>query len=198
MVKGVLFDIGGVLVELDGAPRLAELMGAALSRDRLHELWTETPAVVAHETGRITANEFAERAVLELGLSIAPDAFLREFEAWPTALQPGALELLDELPAGLRKAALSNSCELHWRRLQTWGLQERFERVYLSHELGHLKPEPQAYLMALGGMNLAADEVLFLDDSRSNVQAARTVGLRAELATDARHARRVLRDYGLV
>jgi HAD superfamily hydrolase (TIGR01509 family) len=198
MVNGVLFDIGGVLVALDGAPRLAQLMGVELDRDRMHALWTQAPSVVAHETGRMSASEFAERAVLELGLSIGPDAFLREFEAWPVALQPGALELLDELPATLRKAALSNSCELFWRRVQTWGLRERFEHVYLSHEIGHLKPQPQAYLVALGGMNLAAEEVLFLDDSRANVQAARDLGLRAEVATDPMHARQVLHDYGLL
>lgn len=198
MIKGVLFDIGGVLVALDGAPRLAQLMGVDLARERLHDVWLQSPAVVAHETGAMSAGEFAARVVVELGLSIDAASFLRELEAWPTALQPGALALLDALPGTLMKAALSNSCALHWERMSTWGLRERFAHVVLSHEIGYLKPQPQAYLAALAAMDLAASQVLFLDDSRSNVSAARAVGLHAELAGNALDAGAIVRAYGLL
>jgi FMN phosphatase YigB (HAD superfamily) len=47
-------------------------------------------------------------------------------------------------------------------------------------------------------MNLAAREVLFVDDSHRNVLAARALGLHAELVADATQARAVLHDYGVL
>jgi hypothetical protein len=44
------------------------------------------------------------------------------------------------------------------------GLADRFEQAFLSHEIGHLKPAPEAFLFALEGMRLAPSEVLLIDD----------------------------------
>ena len=105
-IKGVLFDIGGVLVELDGGPSLAAMLGVAPDHESLHGLWIASPSVAAHETGRIAEDEFAAGLVAELGLPISAEAFLQEFCDWPKGLLPGALELLEEMPAGCRVAAL--------------------------------------------------------------------------------------------
>jgi putative hydrolase of the HAD superfamily len=197
-IKAVLFDVGGVLVTLDGVPSLARLLGVEPSHETLHHLWMTSASVVAHETGRIGAAEFAAGVVADLGLPVTPDAFLDDFCGWPGGLQPGALELLDAIPRSYRLAALSNTSAVHWEKIAATGLTHRFERAFLSHEIGYLKPAREAFLCALGGLDLPASDVLFIDDGRKNVEAATSLGLHARMARDAVEARAVLVDCGVL
>lgn len=196
--SGILFDIGGVLVALDGVPTLARLLRVEESHETLHALWLTSSSVVLHETGKLSAPEFAQGVVADLKLPISPEAFLREFMAWPTALHPGALELLDAIPDSYRVAALSNTCAAHWEMISAMGLQGRFHQTYLSHQIGYLKPSREAYEMTLEGMGLPAAEVLFLDDGLRNVEAARSLGMNAHRAMNLDDAKAVLKTYGVL
>jgi glucose-1-phosphatase len=198
-VTTVLFDIGGVLVELDGVPTLAKLMTLdGASPDAIHERWMQSAAVIAYETGQISETAFAAAAVTEFQLAVTAEWFLDAFNEWPRRLQPGALELLDDIPTRYRLAALSNTSVSHWERIEAMGLAHRFERLYLSHQIGCVKPSSPAFETALEDLAVAPSAVLFLDDIRSNVTAARALGLHAEVVADPREARIALEQYGVL
>lgn len=190
--------MAGVLVALDGVPCMARLLGVEPRHEALHALWLGSPSVVAHETGRIDAETFAAGVVADLGLPTTPAGFLREFRAWPTGLLPGTLALLDEIPRRYPLAVLSNTSEAHWSVIREMGLEGRFAGTYLSHQIGYLKPDPEAFQTALKGMGLAPAEVLFLDDSSRNVEAARRLGMHAQVVKGPAQARQVLAQYGVV
>jgi putative hydrolase of the HAD superfamily len=197
-LKAILFDVGGVLVTLDGVPSLANLLGIEPSHEALHRLWMTSASVVAHETGQISATEFAAGVVVDLGLPVTAEAFLEDFCRWPGGLQPGAMELLEAIPPTYRVAALSNTNAVHWERIAATGLTRRFERAFLSHEIGHLKPSREAFLAALEGLDLPASEVLFIDDGERNVHAAASLGMHARLARNAVEARSALAECGVL
>lgn len=197
-ISGILFDIGGVLVALDGMPTMAKLLGVEPQYEVLHTMWLESPSVVAHETGKIDAATFAAGIVADLRLPVSADCFLREFCNWPTGLFPGALQLLDEIPDSYTVAALSNTSAVHWQKIRAMGLENQFDATYLSHQIGYLKPDPEAFLVALEGMELSPSEVLFLDDGIRNIEAALEEGMHAHVARGPEDARRVLSQYGIV
>jgi len=197
-IKGVLLDIGGVLVELDGMPSLSALLNSVESHEALHERWMASRAVIAHETGKISAREFAEQLVVELHLPIRTTEFLEAFRAWPRGLRNGALGLLDRIRPDYVVAALSNTSAAHWERIEALGLAHRFQRTYLSFRTGHLKPTPDAFHVALADLDLHPSEVLFFDDSEANVRAAQELGIDAHLALGPVDVERRLHAYGLM
>ena len=197
-IAGILFDIGGVLVALDGAPTMAKLIGVEPQNEVLHAMWLASPSVVAHETGKIDAAAFATGVVADLGLPVTAECFLQDFCNWPTGLLPGALQLLDEVPDTYHVAALSNTSAVHWDKIQAMGLADRFDQMYLSHQIGYLKPATEAFLAALEGMGLSPSDVLFLDDGLRNVEAAVKLGMHAHVARGPEEARHVLAQYGVV
>jgi putative hydrolase of the HAD superfamily len=197
-IDGVLFDVGGVLVALDGVPSLAGLLGVEPHHDDLHRRWMSCASVRLHETGKISAETFAADVVAELGLSLSPQAFLVDFAGWLTGPLPGAFELVARIPNRYRVGILSNMSALHWRRIVAMALPERFDSICVSHEIGFLKPSPQAFETALDRMGLPADRVLFLDDGAANVDPARELGMIARLVKNPLETELVLKEYAVL
>ena len=197
-IAGILFDIAGVLVALDGVPSMAKLLGVESQHEELHAMWLASPSVVAHETGKIDAAAFAAGVVADLKLPVTADYFLQDFCGWPTGLLPGALQLLEEIPDTYKVAALSNTSAVHWEKISEMDLVDRFDQAHLSHQIGYLKPSTEAFLVSLEGMRLSPSDVLFLDDGLRNIEAAVKLGMHAHLVRGPEEARLVLEKYGVV
>ncbi len=194
-INGVLFDVGGVLVDLDGVPSLARHLGVEPAHDDLHRRWMACPSVKLHETGQLTIDEFAVRLVGELRLPLRPDAFVEEFAGWLTAPIPRAVELVNTIPRCYRVGVLSNMSAFHWHRIVEMGLPERFDFQCVSFETGLLKPSAAAFEHALARMALPAREVLFLDDGLANIEAAQALGMAARVVRDTSQIERALREH---
>ena len=197
-ISSVLFDIGGVLIHLDGVPALSRLLEGKHTASEVQRLWITSPAVMAYETGKISADEFAIGVVSDLKLRISPQEFLADFATWANRVFPGTFELLDALPRRLTIAALSNTSAVHWERIGSLGLADKFDQAHLSHEIGHLKPSMESFEIALKALGHPAREVIFLDDNSDNIETALSMGFLAHQVTSATHAREVLCEYGLL
>jgi putative hydrolase of the HAD superfamily len=194
----LLFDLGGVIIELDGLPVWQEWTREPDER-AVWERWLRSPAVRRFESGRAGAQEFADEIVREFGLEIAPADFLTHFAGWPRAPFPGVLDLLAALRGRFRLACLSNCNELHWPRfLGEMGLRAAFDRHLSSHELGALKPDREIFVRAVRELDAAPDRILFLDDNELNVQGARAAGLHAERVQGPEGIRSALGLLGLL
>ncbi|MCB0016159.1 MAG: HAD-IA family hydrolase [Anaerolineales bacterium] len=161
-------------------------------------MWASSPSVIAYETGKLSAQAFAEDVESDLGLAVSPEDFITNFSGWANSLYPGTMELFEALPNSLLVAALSNTNEIHWKDIQVLGLAEKFEHVYLSHEIACLKPSREAFGIALTGMGLKAADVLFLDDSLKNIEVAQSLGFSAQQVKSALEAKQVLQHYGVI
>lgn len=197
-ISAVLFDIGGVLIELDGLSSLKKLLGSQQSHDEIYKNWMASPAVIRHETGQISSDEFAQQIVQDLKLDLAPDTFMENFATWIVGVFPNTFDLLDAIPAKLSVAALSNTSAVHWQHVEATGLTDKLDHLFLSHEIGYLKPDHQAFQVVVEGLKLPAQEIIFFDDNVDNVLAANAFGLKAHQALNPEQAKQVLRQYGLI
>ena len=107
-------------------------------------------------------------------------------------------ELLASIPSTLTVAALSNTSAAHWVHVESTGLTTQLDHLFLSHEIGHLKPDHKAFQAAVDGLQLPAEEIIFFDDNIDNVHAANAFGLKAHQALNPSQAKQVLNQYGLL
>ena len=95
---------------------------------------------------------------------------------------PGAREVLGELRArGVKVGVLSNTLPSIAATLEAMNLADVVDVAIASCTLGVHKPEPGAFVQAAELMGLPVEAILFIDDKRENVEAARRVGMQAEV-----------------
>lgn len=197
-ISAVLFDIGGVLIELNGLPSIAKLLDSDQSLDDIYQYWMAAPSVIGHETGKLSTDEFASEVVKDLKLTISPEAFMENFATWIVGAFPGTFELLASIPKTVKVAALSNTSDAHWKEVEATGLTGKIEYLFLSHEIGHLKPAPPAFQAAVDGLGVPAAEIIFFDDVLENVHAANAFGLNAHQVLSPKEAKQILIQHGLI
>ncbi len=175
----IVFDLGGVLVELGGVARMLELLNHRLTVDELWTRWLSSPSVYQFETGRIDADQFALALLAEFELPISPAQFIAEFTNWPKGLYPGTIDLLQALAPQYTLACLTNTNMLHWPRICEMQLHPHFAVEFASHQIGLLKPDRAIFQHVIEHLRFAPERTLFLDDNALNVESARSVGISA-------------------
>ena len=79
----------------------------------------------------------------------------------------------------------TNTIEPHYLVHSRNGDYDIFDRVYASHQIGLVKPDPAFYTYILEREVCAPEESVFVDDAGENVAAARKLGIHGLLFTDA-------------
>jgi putative hydrolase of the HAD superfamily len=198
-IRVVLFDLGGVLVELSGVSTVISWMANPVVPEELFRIWLTSPAVRAFETGRIEPDLFADQLITEMSLQVGREALLKELAGWPTGTFPGALELLARIPRRYTRATLSNTNSMHWPQVMgRMKLADAFDHHFASHLTGKIKPDDEAFQHVTVALNCAADEVLFLDDNQLNIDAATKCGMHAVRVKGVPAAQRALQEFRVI
>jgi putative hydrolase of the HAD superfamily len=179
-VDAILFDLGGVLIELVGVEQMLAWSPEIADTGELWRRWLGSPAVRRFETGGSTPEDFAAAIVDEFALTVDSGTFLRAFVGWPRALYPGVPALLASLAPRYRLASVSNTNAIHWERFgREWSLDRLFHENFPSHRVGRLKPDADYFAHVLDALALPPERVLFVDDNPLNVEAAVRLGIVA-------------------
>ena len=174
----LLFDLGGVLVENATFDELAKLFPAMTDAEALKERWLRSPAVATYERGETSEAVFASSFATEWALDEAKETFLQRFVGWPRGPYPGAVELLAGLRGRCTTAILSNCNGTHWPAMAP--LTDIVDHAFSSHLMRIGKPDPAAFAHVCAAIGCAPGDVLFFDDSPTNVRAAQATGMAAE------------------
>jgi putative hydrolase of the HAD superfamily len=194
----VLFDLGGVLIEVSGVRAMLELTGIESEED-LWRRWLTCRWVRRFESGGCSETDFAAGVVADWRLELSPAAFLQAFQGWATGPLPGAAELVAQTRASVPTGCFSNTNALHWHdHIAAWPLASLFDYRFLSFELGLLKPDAEAFAQVAAMLGVPAERVLFLDDNAINVAAATASGFQAARAAGVTEARQCLTEAGVL
>jgi glucose-1-phosphatase len=195
----LLFDVGGVLVQLSGVKTMLEWMGETATSEEMWHMWLHSTPVREFERGRMDAAEFAAAVTAEFRLPVQPQEFLDSFTGWVTGLYPGTLEMLSQIPSSYQRAVLSNSNVLHWTRvIDDLRLGAAFEHQFVSHLTGRIKPDADAFQGVVESLGCRPKDVLFLDDNILNVEAAKRFGMQAIRVQGIGETRAALIERGII
>lgn len=103
-------------------------------------------------------------------------AILRE----SVGADPNMYDLVEQLKdGGIQVGMLSNIDDRYVKLIRGFGFYEPFEPCLLSCEIGVEKPDLKAYELLIKTVNLPASEIVFIDDKKENVEAAKKMGIDA-------------------
>lgn len=180
--KVLLFDLGGVVIDIDFAKVFAVWAKHAgcdiahiRSRFRLDDPYK------AHETGRITGAEFFASLRASLEIDLTDDQFLEGWNAIFVGEIQGMARLLKSAAQHFPLYAFSNTNEIHRQYMVSSfaPILGNFGKIYISSEMGLRKPDPAAFLYVAKDLGMSPGNILFFDDTRENVKAALACGLDA-------------------
>jgi glucose-1-phosphatase len=187
LVKNIIFDLGAVIIDIS-VPKTVQAFALLLDRDHL---WVEQQFKMAsvfrrYETGEWNDEQFRDNVRQVLGVPFTDDQIDTAWNALLLDIPPARVELLQWLKPRYRTFVLSNTSPIHIREVNhilerdtgVHSLDSLFEKVYLSYEMGKMKPSPEIYQQVLDESGLKAEETLFLDDNLDNVGAAQQLGIQ--------------------
>lgn len=186
-IKNIIFDFGQVLLNID--PQLSARAFTRLGvRDGI-DFWgsrSSSEILIDLEKGAITPDDFRTSVLGKLIPGVTAQQVDDAWNALLLDLPAGRVEKLKSLGALYRVFLLSNTNQIHYdcymERFQKefgYGLGKLFEKLWFSHQIGLVKPDPQIFLYVLNDGGLKPEETLFIDDTLVHVEAARTVGINA-------------------
>ena len=186
------------MIEVPGVDAMMKLTGIA-TPEEVWRRWLSCRWVRAFESGGCSEQEFAEGLIEDWRLSISSVELLDAFQEWVTVPCIGAEKLVSETRAVVPVGCLSNTNAAHWdRHLGNGALVDLFDHLFLSFQMGKLKPDPETYEHVKATLGVPAQRILFLDDNEINVDAASAAGIKAVRAAGVDEARSCLVEAGVI
>ena len=182
-IKVVLFDLGKVLVDfnhLRSAERIAYF--CAKKPQEIYNMFFESPATIAFEAGKISPEDFylKIKEALDLKLSFASFVPIWNDIFFLTPNNRAVFGLLNRLRSQYQTAMLSNINTLHYEFLKTnFPVFGVFDQVFLSFELGLIKPDQEIYHKVANVLKVAPEEIFYTDDRPELVESAKSLGFKA-------------------
>ena len=185
-ITTLFLDIGGVLLsggwDRHARKRAAKTFGLDLAEmEARHDLTFET-----FEAGKLTLDEYLKLVVFYQERAFTRAQF-RRFVFAQSKPNLDMIELVRGLKAwhGLKIIAVSNEGrELHAHRVRTFKL-DGFVDACISSCFIHLrKPDPDFFRLALDIAQVAAQQVVYIENTPMFVKIATGLGIRSILHTD--------------
>lgn len=178
MPKTVIFDLGGVLVNLDWDLVCARLQEHSALPDVRPEV-ANGPIVMSAMLGQLTPHAYHEALCRKLVASLTYEEFINIWNSLLSANED-IVPLVERLKPDHRLVLGSNTDPIHFPyALQQFPVLKNFEQYFLSYEMDLAKPDPAFFHHILQNLDTAAAECIFIDDRAENVEAALSVGMTA-------------------
>ncbi|MCX8117369.1 MAG: HAD family phosphatase [Desulfobacterota bacterium] len=184
-IEVILFDLGNVILPFNHyqiAEKLSRYTANPSYRDpqRIFSYLFdfEHGAINDYEKGRITTDRFfnALKEELQLGLSFEEFAPIWNDIFWEDV---EVSETIRALKGRKRLGLVSNTNPLHFDYiLSKFPVVRELERWILSHEVGWKKPAKEIFQRAIEWAGVEPGRILFIDDMKTHVEAAISMGMK--------------------
>lgn len=186
-IEHIVFDLGGVLLNIEPEISFREFRRLNLmDENKFKELFIDQNLLFDLETGKVDdvlfrnrIRDYASKTVTDAEIDHAWNALLLDFPKT-------RYSMLCELRKKCGVYLLSNTNVIHYKsysaqfeRVYQRSFESLFDRLFLSYEMGFRKPDLQIFEKMMLQGNLKSENILFIDDTFENVEAAINSGIQA-------------------
>lgn len=189
-VKNIIFDLGGVIINLDIQKTISEFN--TLSPKAFETIYTQlqqTELFDLFDKGKITETVFFTQLQQQISSKAPLPQLITAWNAMLLDFPEHRLKLLLNLKNKYRLFLLSNTNETHVTEFEKTlekkhdykNLEPFFEKVYYSCRMNMRKPDTEIFDYVLKENGLNPHETIFIDDTKHHVEGALKAGIQAYL-----------------
>jgi len=182
-VKAIIFDLGGVLIDLD----FSNFYNKIIIQSPLNK--PQTPIMLEffrqsdmYHQGNMTDDEFYQLAcdLLQVCMLNQSD-FFDGFNSIISGFNSNVAEIINKLRESnqYKLIALSNVNSSHWDYIlnKKWNFIDWFDELILSHETHLIKPNPKIFEYAIKKAGCKPRQIVYIDDGLNNIRSAKELGI---------------------
>jgi len=182
-ISTLVFDFGGVLINLNRKKALAEFEKIGLlNTAKLIDNFLPVDIFMKLEIGKLSEDEFLDKLRLRSTQNPTKEQVKAAFLSFLQDIPVQKLNLLLELKKHFKILMLSNTNPIHfiWSKNTKFNykglnINDFFDKCYVSYEQKTAKPEKKIFEILLKEQNIRAEECLFIDDSPANIKTAKSL-----------------------
>lgn len=184
-IKNLIFDFGGVLVDLDKARCLHAFSQLGFTEaGKMIDAYSQQGLFGQLEDGTILPDDFCAEVRRLTTCQATDDEIWQAWNSFLVGIPTWKLEALFELKKHYPIYLLSNTNIVHWQHAVEdffphgiWRVEDYFDRIFLSYELHQVKPGADIFRTVIAETGVCPEETLFIDDAAANCATARSLGL---------------------
>lgn len=202
MAKAIVFDIGGVIVGLD-MERCIRAFRERLGFERITELldpFHQKGIYGEMEAGKVSADDFRAYILAESRPGCRPEDVDLAMKELLAEIPEDTVKTVKDLSARYPLYLLSNNNAISMGHIYALfrekGIEPEttFRDQFISYQMRMLKPSRAIYDEAARRIGLPPEEILFIDDSPTNVRAAQEALWQARLYVPGEELSALLKD----
>jgi putative hydrolase of the HAD superfamily len=176
--SAIVFDLGQVLIPFDYNIFISAInkhkngLGEAFVKEynANYEIHRD------FERGKISEVSFIGQMLEWLEHKISSEEFIKYWSSI-FSVNEDVIALLPELKKNYKLYLLSNTNSIHKKfGYQDYAFLKQFDKLFLSHEVGFIKPEEAIYRAVEIVSGFPSEEHIFIDDVMEYVDAAKSIG----------------------
>lgn len=186
-IKNIIFDFGGVIINIDSKKTIQALKQLKLyNAEKLFTDVNTSNLLNKYELGIISDNEFLMYIKQYCSQNTTNNEIIRAWNSMLLDIPQNRIFLLNELKKDYKIYLLSNTNHIHYLSYTidfekaTGGLKFNnfFDKAYFSFEIKMRKPSFEIYKHVLNEQKIKPEETLFIDDSLENIETAKMLNLK--------------------
>jgi epoxide hydrolase-like predicted phosphatase len=184
-VRAVFFDFGGVILRTEyQTPRqhLAERLN--IEYDDLMRLVFESETSRKASIGMATTEEHWAALMKRLNRPASDAQQVHDEFFGGDVLDRELIQLIRALRGKYKTGLISNAWDDLRQYIVRQKIDDAFDVITISAEVGVVKPEAKIYQVALGQVQVQASEAVFVDDFAVNIEGCEKVGMQGILFKD--------------
>ena len=186
MVKNLLFDLGGVIMNIRRQNAVDALIKIGMAdADSFLGDYSQQGPFLKLEEGAISESEFRNEIRVLIPVDVTDEQIDDAFCHFLLGIPKYRLDALENLHKSYKIYMLSNTNSIMWNSVISdefkkvgHDINYYFDGLVTSFEAKCVKPDAKIFNSVVENFNIKPEETIFFDDSQANIDAAAALGFK--------------------